>query len=107
MKLWVEILIGFALGAIVGLIVGPSIAVIKLLGDLFIRPIKMLIVPMVFCSLVVGASSIGNLKKLGRVGGKTVLLLLGNHRIRDYSGDPVIPDNGSKRGIHNRRSGNV
>jgi len=48
MKLWVKILIGFVLGAIVGLIVGPSIAVIKPLGDLFIRLIKMLIVPMVF-----------------------------------------------------------
>jgi Na+/H+-dicarboxylate symporter len=76
MRLWVKILIGFALGAIVGLIVGPSIAVIKPLGDLFIRLIKMLIVPMVFCSLVVGASSIGDLKKLGRVGGKTVLYFL-------------------------------
>ncbi|HNY68213.1 MAG TPA: cation:dicarboxylase symporter family transporter, partial [Bacillota bacterium] len=76
MKLWVKILIGFVLGAIVGLIVGPSIAVIKPLGDLFIRLIKMLIVPMVFCSLVVGASSIGDLKKLGRVGGKTLIYFL-------------------------------
>jgi len=76
MKLWVKILIGFVLGAIVGLIVGPSIAVIKPLGDLFIRLIKMLIVPMVFCSLVVGASSIGDLKKLGRVGGKTLAYFL-------------------------------
>ncbi|MBP7164681.1 MAG: cation:dicarboxylase symporter family transporter, partial [Firmicutes bacterium] len=76
MKLWVKILIGFVLGAIVGLIVGPSIAVIKPLGDLFIRLIKMLIVPMVFCSLVVGASSIGDLKKLGRVGGKTLVYFL-------------------------------
>ncbi|HBK61683.1 MAG TPA: dicarboxylate/amino acid:cation symporter [Firmicutes bacterium] len=76
MKLWVKILIGFVLGAVVGLIVGPSIAAIKPLGDLFIRLIKMLIVPMVFCSLVVGASSIGDLKKLGRVGGKTLAYFL-------------------------------
>ncbi len=76
MKLWVKILIGFALGAVVGLIVGPSIAVVKPLGDLFIRLIKMLIVPMVFCSLVVGASSIGDLRKLGRVGGKTIVYFL-------------------------------
>jgi len=72
MKLWVKVLIGFALGVIVGLIVGPPIAVVKPLGDLFIRLIKMLIVPMVFCSLVVGASSIGDLRKLGRVGAKTI-----------------------------------
>jgi len=56
MRLWVKILIGFAIGAVVGLIIGPSIAVVKPLGDLFIRLIKMLIVPLVFCSLVVGAS---------------------------------------------------
>ena len=76
MKLWVKILIGFAIGAVVGLIVGPSIAVVKPLGDLFIRLIKMLIVPLVFCSLVVGASSIGDLRKLGRVGGKTIVYFL-------------------------------
>lgn len=76
MKLWVKILIGFAIGAVVGLIVGPSIAVVKPLGDLFIRLIKMLIVPLVFCSLVVGASGIGDLRKLGRVGGKTIIYFL-------------------------------
>ena len=76
MKLWVKILIGFAIGAVVGLIVGPSIAVVKPLGDLFIRLIKMLIVPLVFCSLVVGASGIGDLRKLGRVGGKTIVYFL-------------------------------
>mgnify|MGYP000881324821 FL=1 len=76
MKLWVKILIGFALGAVLGLIIGPQIAVVKPLGDLFIRLIKMLIVPMVFCSLVVGASSIGDLRKLGRVGGKTIIYFL-------------------------------
>lgn len=43
MKLWAKILIGFALGIIVGLIVGPSIAVIKPFGDLFIRLMKMII----------------------------------------------------------------
>jgi Na+/H+-dicarboxylate symporter len=76
MKLWVKILIGFALGAVAGLIIGPSIQVVKPLGDLFIRLIKMLIVPLVFCSLVVGASSIGNLRKLGRVGAKTIVYFL-------------------------------
>ncbi len=50
----------------------PQLAALKPVGDLFIRLIKMLIAPMVFASLVVGASSIGDLRKLGRVGGKTV-----------------------------------
>lgn len=76
MKLWVKILIGFVLGAIVGLLVGPPAAALKPLGDLFIRLIKMLIVPLVFSSLVVGASSIGDLRKLSRVGAKTLVYFL-------------------------------
>jgi proton glutamate symport protein len=71
MKLWQKILIGFLIGAVLGLIF-PQLAALKPLGDLFIRLIKMLIAPMVFASLVVGASSIGDLRKLGRVGGKTL-----------------------------------
>ncbi len=70
-KLWQKILIGFLIGAVLGLIF-PQLAALKPVGDLFIRLIKMLIAPMVFASLVVGASSIGDLRKLGRVGGKTV-----------------------------------
>lgn len=76
MKLWQKILIGFVLGAIVGLIVGPPAAAVKPLGDLFIRLIKMLIVPLVFSSLVIGVSSMGDMRKLGRVGAKTLAYYL-------------------------------
>ncbi|BCV24762.1 dicarboxylate/amino acid:cation symporter [Gelria sp. Kuro-4] len=76
MKLWAKILIGFVLGAIVGLLVGPPAAALKPLGDLFIRLIKMLIVPLVFSSLVIGASSMGDVRKLGRVGAKTLAYYL-------------------------------
>ncbi|MGI6604504.1 MAG: dicarboxylate/amino acid:cation symporter [bacterium] len=76
MKLWQKILIGFCLGALVGLIAGPQAAAFKPLGDLFIRLIKMLIVPLVFSSLVIGASSMGDLRKLGRVGAKTLAYYL-------------------------------
>jgi Na+/H+-dicarboxylate symporter len=75
-KLWAKILIGFVLGAIVGLLVGPPAAALKPLGDLFIRLIKMLIVPLVFSSLVIGASSMGDVRKLGRVGAKTLAYYL-------------------------------
>ncbi|MDF2840398.1 MAG: sodium:dicarboxylate symporter [Clostridia bacterium] len=39
-------------------------------GDVFLRGIKMIVVPLVLCSLISGAASIGDIKKLGRVGGK-------------------------------------
>lgn len=59
--------IALVLGAVAGLIVGPPIAVIQPLGDLFLRLLQMLIVPIVLFTLVVGVSSIGP-TKFGRVG---------------------------------------
>ena len=75
MKLWQRVLVGFVIGTVLGLLF-PQLAALKPVGDLFIRLIKMLIAPMVFASLVVGASSIGDVKKLGRVGGKTLLYFM-------------------------------
>lgn len=76
LKLTTKILIGLAAGIIVGLLLGgvPDIATtyIQPFGDLFLNLIKMIIVPLVLSSLVVGASSVGDIKKLGRIGGKTV-----------------------------------
>ncbi|MEL7564431.1 MAG: dicarboxylate/amino acid:cation symporter [Dehalobacterium sp.] len=74
MGLATKILIGLFLGIVVGLIIPLDFAnnYLKPIGTLFLRLIKMIIVPLVFASLVTGASSVGDLKKLGRMGGKTV-----------------------------------
>ena len=45
-------------------------------GNGFIRLMKMLVVPLVFCSLVCGSSAIGDTKSLGKVGGKTIVFYL-------------------------------
>ncbi len=66
-NLLIRILIGLVAGAVVGLIVGPPIAVISPLGDLFVRLLKMIVMPVVLLSLIVGASSISP-ARLGRVG---------------------------------------
>ncbi|MEH7225691.1 dicarboxylate/amino acid:cation symporter [Bacillus sp. JJ1566] len=66
-----QILIAFVLAIIVGAIVGPSIEVVKPLGDLFLRMIKFIIVPLVLASLVVGVAGTGDIKKIGRMGGIT------------------------------------
>lgn len=78
MSLATKILIGLAIGIAVGLVipVGAANTYIKPLGTLFMRLIKMVIVPLVFTSLVVGASSVGDVKKLGRMGGKTIAYYL-------------------------------
>ena len=46
---------------------------LELLGKAFINLVKMLIAPIIFCTVVHGIASMGDLKKLGRVGGKTLL----------------------------------
>ncbi len=66
-----KILIGLILGVIVGLAVGPSIAVIQPIGSIFVRLLKMVVMPVVFFSLVVGASSIAP-ARLGKVGVKII-----------------------------------
>jgi Na+/H+-dicarboxylate symporter len=81
MNLSNKILIGLVLGVAAGLVVGPEgLGVVKKwiapFGTLFINMIKMIIVPLVLASLVVGASSLGDVRKLGRIGGKTIVFYL-------------------------------
>lgn len=83
LSLTMKILIGLMLGAVLGLLLNkiPSSyikdtllidGILHLLGQVFIRGIKMLVVPLVFVSLVCGSCAIGDVKKLGRVGIKTL-----------------------------------
>ncbi|MBR0551560.1 dicarboxylate/amino acid:cation symporter [Stakelama marina] len=74
--LWQRVVGALVLGVIVGLLWGPGAESIKWIGDLFIRSIRMLVVPLIFFSLVAGVAAIGDLRKLGRVGGRAVGLFL-------------------------------
>lgn len=80
MKLTSKIFLGLILGIVVGLLMQsiPNAAqtYIKPFGTLFLNMIKMIIVPLVFSSLIVGAASIGDPKSLGRIGGKTIVYYL-------------------------------
>ena len=84
--LW-KISIGFFLGIIFGFAVGPVVQsshvlnvyimpFIDLVGKIFLRLLMMLIVPLVFASLVAGAAAVGDVRKLGRIGIKTLALYL-------------------------------
>jgi len=78
LELWKKILIGMLLGVMVGTLMGPSAEILKPLGTLFINAIKMLIVPLVFFSLIVGITSMQDTKKkMGRIGLKAIILYLG------------------------------
>ena len=74
--LWKRILLALVLGAALGGVVGESIEGIAWVGDLFIRLIKMLIVPLVFVTLVSGVVSMHDPRRLGSIGGRAILLYL-------------------------------
>lgn len=71
-----KIFIGLFLGVIIGLIFGPEARRIEPVGTIFIRLITMVVVPLVFFSLTLGTASLGDIKKLGRIGIKTFLYFL-------------------------------
>lgn len=85
-RLYVQVLIAIAVGVLVGY-VWPSIGTLmRPLGDGFIKLIKMMISPIVFCTVVVGIAKMGSMKQVGRIGltaliyfevVSTVALLLG------------------------------
>ena len=83
-RIFIGLIGGLILGVILNLFVPHGFVrdtvfvdgIFFVIGNGFIRLMKMLVVPLVFCSLVCGASSIGDTKALGKVGGKTILFYL-------------------------------
>ena len=76
LKLWVRVMTALLIGAIIGFIFGDLTQSSKWIGDLFVRFIRMLIVPLIFTSLVAGVVSMGDPKRLGSIGIKTIVLYL-------------------------------
>lgn len=76
-----QILIAMFLGAVLGIIIHNSISAeaaqsfsgkIKMLATVFIRLVQMIISPLVFTTLVVGIAKLGDIKAVGRIGGKAL-----------------------------------
>ena len=71
-----QILVGLILGIAIGAAFYGNPAVesyLKPIGDIFIRLIKMIVVPIVFSSLVVGIAGVGDIKQVGKLGAKTII----------------------------------
>jgi aerobic C4-dicarboxylate transport protein len=79
--LYVQVVIGILLGILVGFIIHdlPAdqkagwVKAAKLISDTFINMIRMMIVPIIFFTIILGIVGAGNLKKVGRVGGKAII----------------------------------
>lgn len=83
-KIFIGLIGGLILGIVFNLFVPRSYVrdtifvdgIFNVIGNGFIRLMKMLVVPLVFCSLVCGSSAIGDTMSLGKVGGKTIIFYL-------------------------------
>ena len=72
-KLPTQIMFAMLLGVIVGILFREHALIFEPLGNVFIRLLKMIIVPIIFSSLVVGVVSLGSVQSLGRLGMRTFL----------------------------------
>ncbi|WP_147533327.1 cation:dicarboxylate symporter family transporter [Bacillus marasmi] len=71
-----QIFVALVLGIVIGAIFHGNetvMSIISPIGDIFIRLIKMIVVPIVIAALVVSIAGVGDIKKLGKLGGKTLL----------------------------------
>ena len=70
------ILIGMIVGAILGVVgglwMGDFFLSIKFLGTIFLNALRMVVVPLIVASMIVGITSLGDIRKLGRTSLKTV-----------------------------------
>lgn len=72
-NLTLQVLIAIVLGIAFGQFFPSQAAELKVLSDVFIKMIKMVIAPIVFFTIVIGIAGMGDMKKIGRIGGKALL----------------------------------
>ncbi|NBX03257.1 MAG: C4-dicarboxylate transporter DctA [Alphaproteobacteria bacterium] len=72
-SLFFQVIAAIILGVIVGIVSPENGVAMKPLGDGFIKLIKMLIAPIIFCTIVSGVAGMGDMKKVGRVGAKALI----------------------------------
>ena len=71
--LYIQVLIGIALGVLTGWLFPGFSSVAKSIADTFINLIRMIIAPVIFCSIVIGIAGAGSMKKVGRLGVKALI----------------------------------
>src|SRR5207249_126105 len=72
-SLYVQVLTAIVIGVVLGHFYPETGAAMKPLGDGFIKLIKMIIAPVIFCTVVIGIAGMEDMKKVGKTGGLALL----------------------------------
>jgi Na+/H+-dicarboxylate symporter len=89
-KLHWQILIALVLAVLFGYYIPQGVKYVSWIGDIFLRALKMIIIPLVFSSIISGVSSIGGGKNLGRLGIKTLFYYLSTSTLAIITGLTVV-----------------
>jgi Na+/H+-dicarboxylate symporter len=89
-KLHWQILIALVLAVLFGYFIPQGVQYVSWVGDIFLRALKMIIIPLVFSSIISGVSSIGGGKNLGRLGIKTLFYYLSTSTLAIVTGLTVV-----------------
>lgn len=81
LSLFTKIMIGFVLGIIAGLIMGPKASSLAFLGTILTRLLTMVVAPLVLGLLICAAADVKDFKTLGKIGGKTIAIFLSSTAI--------------------------
>ena len=81
-SLYFQVIVAIVVGVIVGHFWPQTGAAMKPLGDAFIKLIKMMIAPIIFCTVVVGIAGMEDMKEVGKTGGLGAPLLRGGQHAR-------------------------
>lgn len=72
-SLTTQVILGILLGISVGFVFPEIGSQLKFIADIFIKLVKMVIAPIIFLTIVIGIAGMGDLKKVGKIGGKALL----------------------------------
>lgn len=109
LSLYWQILIAFALSVLYGLFFSEHVYLVAWMGDIFIKALKMIIIPLIFTSIISGIANVGSGDNLGRLGFKTIAYYLSTSTAALFTGLVIVnifkPGVGADLGFANQVEG--
>ena len=109
LALYWQILIAFALSVLYGLFFSEHVHLVAWMGDIFIKALKMIIIPLIFTSIISGIANVGSGENLGRLGFKTIAYYLSTSTAALFTGLVIVnifkPGVGADLGFANHVEG--